>query len=277
MITYFQLLQQTDVDPDDLECLLCEVFGIGKVTLLSSLHDPVLNDSAKGQFLEGVLRLRKQEPLAYILKKTDFYGQSYDIEPGILIPRPATECLIEQCLHWLDDEEASELLVLEFGYGSGVISLELARRYPHYDYYAWDVNPLAYHVARKNAVRFGLEMVMFYHGDFFDSEAQWGPLLSKAKHILFVANPPYISSDVFPTLESSVKDYEPLSALDGGESGLIYYERLLTILKNYSCVGFFEHGYDQREGLMQLGRQLDLEMSFYSDLQGLDRILKISH
>ena len=102
-------------------------------------------------------------------------------------------------------------------------------------------------------------------------------ILSKAKHILFVANPPYISSDVFPTLESSVKDYEPLSALDGGESGLIYYERLLTILKNYSCVGFFEHGYDQREGLMQLGRQLDLEMSFYSDLQGLDRILKISH
>ena len=123
---------------------------------------------------------------------------------------------------------------------------------------------------QKNAEVLGASQVQFCHGDFFEGCEDY--LSDAGYHTMMVSNPPYISDSVVTTLETSVRDHEPLEALAGGEDGLEYYRRLIQVSSQYGCPLCCEMGFDQREGISGLYRDMGLkEPTFFKDEQGLDR------
>ncbi len=208
-------------------------------------------------------------PRAYETGTCVFRGHSYSCETGVFIPRPETELLVDVALQFRPE------IILELGSGTGVISIELSREFTDADVYSWDINPKAFALAKKNDA---LSRVRFFLGDFFEAESIWRPLMDR--EVLFVSNPPYIPAGDIPTLDTSVKDFEPHTALDGGPDGLDYYRKLLTLFSTFkkrpSMV--FEIGIYQKKPLEKLLADLKYpDYKFFRDDQDIPRILKISN
>jgi len=154
-------------------------------------------------------------PLQLLLGTTPFGSATLDLEPGVFIPRPETECLVEEVLRALP--EASGRL-LELGTGTGAIAVAILHELPEWSGDAVDRSPQAVRLARRNAARNGLsERLRIYEGDFRHSERL---RLPGQDYDLLVSNPPYIRSGDIDGLMPEVKDHDPREALDGGPDGL---------------------------------------------------------
>lgn len=178
-------------------------------------------------------RRESQEPLAYILGEREFYGRSFRVAPGVLIPRHETETLVEAALGQSDVTS-----VLDLGTGSGCIAVTLKLERPEWDVTGVDVSEGALEIATANAARLGAQ-VRFICSDGFEG------LLGESFDLI-VTNPPYIG--LHEALAPEVRDFEPSEALFAGHTGLEFYERLAVEAADYLRDGgllMMEVGYRQ--------------------------------
>ena len=222
----------------------------------------------------GMARLVKGEPVQYVLGEWDFRTLTLKCDCRALIPRPETEELVTRVLSRLRSRLPSSVscpLVVDVGTGTGAIILSLAKEFKgDAILLGTDISEGAIALAKENAERCGLsEKVKFAVMDGLDDfdEPQCVDVI--------VSNPPYIESAVCETLDPRVKDFEPRLALDGGASGLDFYDRYFSDAVNLLKPGgavFFEIGENQGEAVRQLMFDCGFdEIKIEKDYAGHDR------
>ena len=219
-------------------------------------------DDADGYFALAK-RFANHEPLEYITGETGFYGLSFNVKKGVLIPRPETEILVEKSLEILLNLPARNgpPLVAEIGAGSGIISICLALN-SNAKIIASDISDDALNLARENTAKFGVEdRIEFVKCAYLDQ--------IYGQFDLLVSNPPYIAQDY--GLDKFVLN-EPHEALFGGAAGDEILKNIVLIAKNRSVKYLAcEMGYDQRESMQNALKFNGFEAEFYKDLAGFDR------
>ena len=210
---------------------------------LDRKHEPLSPPLA--QKIETIIiRRLTNEPLAYILGSAFFYHKEFIVTPDVLIPRPDTEILIEEVLK---HEPALRLRFLDIGTGSGCIAATLTEQKQTWHATATDLSFRALTVARKNCgpkASFACVNLV-------------SAIKRKAVFNFIVCNPPYIKTNELPGLQSSVRSFEPLSALDGGDDGLDFYRLLAKTTPPLLLQGgriYCEIGYDQGETVPDIFR-----------------------
>ena len=192
--------------------------GIDRAALYAAFRDtPSAAEAGKAEAL--CERRLNREPVAYLMGTREFYGLPIAVGPGVLIPRPETEMVVEETLR-LVESEASPVFA-DVGCGSGAIAVALVVARPDAVVYALDVAPRALELTAHNAaVHSVIERVNVLESDLLTA-------LPRPVHVV-AANLPYVMSDETPLLEPEVSRYEPREALDGGADGLVLIRRLLA-------------------------------------------------
>lgn len=253
------------------ELLAARLLSVGRGFLSTHLEREVPEKYLEAM-RRAMARLVKGEPLQYVLGEWDFRSLTLSCDKRALIPRPETEELVTRVLKFLNDSKSdAPKMIVDVGTGAGAIILSLAKEFKGEALFlGTDISEDAIALARANAVRTGLaERVKFIVADGLDEFDE------PESFDLIVSNPPYIRSSVCETLDPRVKDFEPRLALDGGESGLDFYERYLSdalnLLKSGGAV-FFEIGEDQGSALAKLMADYGFtEIKIEKDFAGHDR------
>lgn len=239
---------------------------------LNSYYEKEVPEAYQEAMRRAMRRLVSGEPLQYVLGEWDFRSLTLKCDPRALIPRPETEELVTRVLKWLKNNPSSQpRFIVDVGTGTGAIILSLAAEYKAPAVFlGTDISEEAISLAKENAIKSGLTnsvkfAVMDGLDDFDEPEVV----------DVIVSNPPYIESAVCETLDPRVKDFEPRLALDGGESGLEFYDRYLAdalnILKPGGAV-FFEIGENQGEEVRKLMEGYGFSnVSIEKDYAGHDR------
>ena len=221
-------------------------------------------------YAAALSRAEKGEPVAYITGERAFFRETYLVTPDVLIPRPDTERVVEKAISFCFDGAG----VLDLCTGSGCIAVSLFRNAGcRLKIGAADVSEAALAVARRNAERYSAD-ISFFRLDVTDGE-QVSAFVRNKTYDLIVSNPPYIDSAVCETLDPSVKDHEPLIALDGGYDGMRFYRAILdgfmpSLAENGRFV--FEIGYDQKEKIGAEASARGLICDVTKDWGGNDRV-----
>lgn len=203
----------------DAEVLLAFVLRHDRVWLYTHYEEEV-GDADRAAFRELVRRRSECTPVAYLVGKKEFFSLPLKVTPEVLIPRPDTETVVVEFLAQF--KGWPEVTALDVGTGSGAIALACASQHKTARFYAIDISPTALVVARANAEALKLaDRVEFREGDLLAPVADAGPFDA------ILSNPPYIPTDVIPTLEPGVRNHEPHAALDGGPDGLGVVSRLI--------------------------------------------------
>lgn len=255
------------------ELLAARLLRLGRGMLAGELEKEVPEKCVEAM-RRGMARLVKGEPIQYVLGEWDFRTLTLKCDRRALIPRPETEELVTRVLSHLKSRLPSFVsrpLIVDVGTGTGAIILSLSREWKDDAVFlGTDVSEDAIALAKENAARCGLaDKVKFAVMDGLDEfdEPQCVDVI--------VSNPPYIESAVCETLDPRVKDYEPRLALDGGASGLDFYERYLSDAVNLLKPGgavFFEIGENQGEAVRQLMFDCGFDdIKIEKDFSGHDR------
>ena len=193
------------VEPHESQAMIrviCEdVFNYDAVDM-TLRQDSELPDFAAERISDIITRLRRQEPLQYILGSARFHGHRFKVTPAVLIPRPETEQLVDLII---DENPGSDLRVLDMGTGSGCIAISLARALKFARVDAFDISRDALAVARENAAALKVK-VRFFESDMLAPQPP-------ATYDIIVSNPPYICWSEREAMDRNVKDYEPGQAL----------------------------------------------------------------
>ncbi|MDR4493727.1 MAG: peptide chain release factor N(5)-glutamine methyltransferase [Nitrospirales bacterium] len=219
------ILSRAGISHAEREALWILEYGlhVTRLDLLTQAQEVVNQDDCKGT-LELLARRATREPLQYVLGTQDFCGREFLVEPGVLIPRPETELVVEEALACMQD--IPRPLVVDVGTGSGCLAISVAGGKPDATVVVIDQSMAALQLARTNAVRHGVHGHMrWVNGDLLT------PLLSReteGKVTAIVANLPYISQAEWERLPPDVKDFEPRLALYGGPDGFDLYRRLFA-------------------------------------------------
>lgn len=269
-----RILEQAGL-PDaalDARFLLEEVCGTNLQTLLVFPEKKVTEEEVN-QYRAFVQRRKDREPTAMILGEWDFMGLTFRLNKSTLIPEQDTEVLVETALEELKRRGPGEapLRILDLCTGSGCILLSLLHELRNAGGLGTDLSEEALEAARENAVRLGLqEKAAFRQGDL------WEPV-GDERFDLIVSNPPYVPTDVIPTLEPEVRCGEPYAALDGGEDGLVFYRRILKEAAGHlkpSGIIIVESGFDEAAQISALMQDQKLRgIRTVKDYGGLDRVV----
>ena len=253
------------------ELLAARLLGVGR-GLLAGAFDRAAEERHLAAMRRGMARLAKGEPLQYVLGEWDFRTLTLKCDRRALIPRPETEGLVSLVLEWLRGSgRPGAPLVVDVGTGTGAIVLSLAKEYAgEATFLGTDVSEDAVALARENAERCLLaDRVGFAVMDGLDDFDE--PQCVDA----IVSNPPYIESAVVDTLDPRVRDFEPRLALDGGATGLDFYDRYLADALNLLKAGgavFFEIGDTQGEAVRRMMESYGFgDIRIAKDLSGRDR------
>jgi len=215
--------------------------------------------------LEKLVKKRATNyPLEYITKRASFYGEVFNVQDGVLIPRPETEILVENAETILKEIKAPK--VLEIGVGSGIISVMLAILIPDIEIIAVDINDKALELAKSNAKKHNVEdKITFIKSDLFTN-------VPDIQFDMVVSNPPYIADDY--KLPSNVK-YEPSNALFGGNIGDELLKDIILQTKQKEIKYLLcEMGYDQKTPLTNFVKEnisSYKSLEFYKDYDKFDR------
>jgi release factor glutamine methyltransferase len=203
----------------DAEVLLAHVLGVDRLGLYLDLDRP-LDEVEREAYREMVARRREREPVVYLTGTKEFWSIELEVPPGVLIPRPDTEILVEEALEVLP-REGRPPVVVDVGCGSGCIGLALATERQSLRLLAMDIDRLATEVTLRNSRSLGLEArVRVLRTDLL---AGVGSAVD-----LVASNLPYIPTREIDALQPEIARYEPRRALDGGEDGLDLFRRLIA-------------------------------------------------
>ncbi len=236
-------LTESESPRRDAEILLGFVTGRTR-TFILAFGETALTDDELTR-LDALLARRVQgEPVAYLTGQREFWSLPLEVSAATLIPRPDTECLVEQALARLP---AAPCRILDLGTGTGAIALALASERPDCQVTALDVVPQAVELAKRNAQRFGIDNVTVL-------QSHWFCALTDARFSLIVSNPPYIDGDD-PHLTQGDVRFEPKSALVAQNAGLADLDAIIAgarrFLENDGWL-LLEHGWRQGEAVRAL-------------------------
>jgi release factor glutamine methyltransferase len=256
----------------EIEHMLSHFSGLARAELYA--QELGLKPGAFSEFCHFLLRRTQGFPLQYLIGKVAFMDLELKVRPGVFIPRPETELLVEVALGHLREKLAAgrPLWILDIGTGSGSIALSVAHYLSEARVVATDCSPEAVALAQENADRLGLA-----HRMHFQKADLW-PLQSQLFDAI-VSNPPYVASSEFLGLSRELT-YEPRMALSGGEDGLEIVRRILARAGEFLREGgmlFLEIGHTQAaqvKGLLQGQKGLVLQ-GFHFDYQGWERIVVV--
>jgi len=255
------------------ELLLGYVLGMERIELYTQF-DEVIGKEQLDKLHDLVKRADKNEPIAYITGRCEFYSLELEISRDCLIPRPETELLVERAIEFLRQRSGRQF-VCDLCTGSGCIAVAIAKNHPKAQIIATDISDAALKVAAKNIGKYNLnERIKLLCGDLFDPIV---PQLDQAKFDLIVCNPPYVSTAEFETLDRNVKDYEPAQSLVGGADGLDVYKRIIEKANDFlktSGTLMLEIGYRQGPAVRELLERSGYlgEITIERDFHNNDRI-----
>lgn len=221
----------------------------------------------EGRQYDGLIVKRALHiPLQYLTGVQEFMGLEFQVNENVLVPRQDTEVLVEEAMRFLHDG----MRILDMCTGSGCILLSLLHYSNDCEGVGADISESALAVAKQNAERIGVsEAVRFVRSDLFSDV--------EGKFDMIISNPPYIRTDVIPTLMEEVREHEPMEALDGGDDGLFFYRRIIEEAPAYLNGGgqlFFEIGYDQADAVMILLASAGFkDIALVQDFAGNDRVV----
>ncbi len=248
----------------DARALFRQIGGISPSDLV--LRDA---DCSSSELTEAIERRKRREPLQYILGEADFYKETYKVTPDCLIPRPDTELLVDYAVKHLP----SGASFIDICTGSGCIAVSTLKNTTATTALAVDISEAALNIARHNAERNGvLERVQFIYADALSA-----PVAESCFALL--SNPPYVTDKAYTELEPEIY-FEPKIAFVGGEDGLDFYRRLISLYKSrIAPEGFmaFEIGYDQAEALKAIAKEEALACEILKDYSGNDRVAILRH
>jgi len=240
-----QILQNAQItDKSEAQEVICYVCKCKKNDILLAENFKVSENQINE--IQRIVNLREKGlPLAYCMNAAYFYDREFYVNENVLIPRFDTEILIEEILK---NENLCEKKVLELGAGSGIICETLQSKRPNWNIASVDISQNALNVARKNCQ----EKILLINSDKFSA------ISPENQFDVIVSNPPYIESETINALDESVKDFEPKIALDGGESGLEFYEYLAKnanyFLKPDGRI-YVEIGFNQGESVSSIFKE----------------------
>ncbi len=225
------------------EELLSHILELSRLDLYMQFDRP-LTEQEVDCYREFIKRRASGEPWQYIVGEIDFFHCQISLKPGVLIPRQETEILVSKVLEKLPE---TPLEVWDICCGSGSIGIALKKARPKWDVTLSDISEEALAVARENTIKNGVS-VELKQGDLLQ------PFRGRKADVV-VCNPPYVTEEVYPTLDPSVRDFEPKLALVGGPTGLEFYERLARELPDFlnpHAKVFFEIGTGMGEKVLAL-------------------------
>jgi release factor glutamine methyltransferase len=248
----------------DARILLARAMHISREQLIAALRQPTALEAAA--FWTMTDRRAAREPLAYITGHKEFWSLDFKVGPGVLIPRPDTESLIEAALSLVADRDAP-LAVADLGTGSGAILIAILKEFSQARGQGFERSPDALPYARANLDSHGLRA----RGEIVAADWNAAP----EGFDLILSNPPYIPTAEIDTLEPEVRLYEPRAALDGGPDGLAAYRTLAGVLPRLLRPGglaLLELGRGQAGAVESLFQGLKTHPPV-SDLAGIPRVL----
>ncbi len=253
----------------DAEALLCHLLKKDRV-FLSVHRDEAVDEELAAAYKSMIERRKSHEPIAYITGEKEFMSLSFSVSPGVLIPRPDTETLVEFAIDALKSKETCE--ILDLCTGSGAIAVSLAYDLKKAFVTAYDVSSICVDTARKNAEKNGVDArVSVVLADVLK------PWPDSKQYDCIVSNPPYIPPEVIQGLAADVRDYEPLLALDGGDDGLLFYRHLARASREFLKPGgllAFEIGYDQGEQVKAILQENEFcDVAILNDLAHNPRVV----
>ena len=257
----------------ETELLLGFALGLERSMLYASLQESVPERAQRT--LENLVQRRlHREPLAYIVGKREFFGLEFQVRPGVFIPRPETETLVEQAVLLAKTRfPQDDLLIADIGTGSGALAVSLAKTLPTTSVYATDISETALTTARANAKAHGVQdRVTFLQGNLMEP-------LTRPMDVV-VANLPYLRRDRIQFLEPEISRFEPIEALDGGADGLDLVRQLLRNGPyNLRADGtiLLELDPEQMEATDSFAREVfhEAHLRSINDLSGRERVLII--
>jgi release factor glutamine methyltransferase len=249
----------------DARILLAYAMKFNREQLIAAVRQPDAPETATFQAL--IARRLAREPIAYITGSKEFWSLEFKVGPGVLVPRPATETLVESALVLFPDRAAS-LNIADLGTGSGVLLLSVLREFPQARGTGFERSPDALAYARANLAAHALGA----RGEIV--EADWNDAPSDGFDLV-LSNPPYIPRAEIATLDPEVRLFEPHAALDGGADGLDAYRGLAELLPRLLRRGGFavlELGVGQAGKVETLFQKLTV-LRVAADLAGIPRAL----
>lgn len=235
------------------------------LSYLVSHDNEELSASVERKYFDILKKRQEGIPLQYILGREDFYGRTFTVLEGVLIPRQDTEISVEVILKILKNNNIKNLL--EIGCGSGIVSVTLdLETKGQVDITAVDISPQA--IKNTNVNKNNLKSnIKILESNLFEEINE--------KFDLIYSNPPYIKSHEIENLQVEVRDHEPRLALDGGSDGLYFYRKIIKDAPNFlNSHGYlvFEIGYDEAEDISSIMRE-NFDLEIYKDLNNLDRVV----
>lgn len=255
----------------EAEILLAHSLSIRRIELYVQ-HNHILKEDELSAFKQLILRRAKKEPAAYIIGYKSFMSLDFIVSKDVLIPRPETEKLVETAID-ASKYMSGQINIFDIGCGSGAIAISIAKYAQNSFIYAVDSSAPSLEIAKQNAVKHGvIERISFLPGNLFD------PIHHEIKFDIIVSNPPYIPTSEINNLQSEIKDFEPISALDGGQDGLDFYRKIAGNADKHlkeSGIMLLEIGFGQANLVKNI---IDSNSAFgnikiYKDHGDIDRVI----
>jgi release factor glutamine methyltransferase len=260
--TIRQLLAALPLDPLENRILLCHALGISRVSLITQ-SERALNGEEAARLGALVQRRLTGEPIAYIVGEREFFGLPFRVGPGVLIPRPDTELIVELSLERLPPRGR----LLDMGTGSGAIAVACAHARRDASVTALDLSEDALAIARANAAANGAQ-VRFLQSDWFSA-------IGEERFELIASNPPYIAAGDEHLSQGDLR-FEPVGALTDHADGLSALRIIIDGAPGHLVPGgwlLLEHGYDQAEAVRALlAARGFLDVQSWRDLAGIERV-----
>ncbi len=254
----------------DAELLMAFALDCDRIKIVAGAVE--LSQSALRRYQALIARRAAREPLAYIVGRKEFFSLQIEVNRDVLIPRPETEVLVAAAIEAAS--RSPERPILDLGTGSGAIALAIAAGSPRSRIVATDVSERALEVARRNAIRLGLdERIEFRLGDCWAALAP-----SDGRFGLVVSNPPYIENREIERLAPEIARFEPRVALAGGIDGLDFYRRICAEVRRYLMPGgelIVEVGAGQADSVAALCRAAGCaDTAAINDFAGCARVVR---
>lgn len=256
---------QNDSPLADTDCILLHL-GFTKSDLI--LGDKDIDSDTESAFWGCISRLKSGEPVQYITGHCEFMSLDFEVNSSTLIPRSDTEILVEAVIDIC--KSRSHPYIFEVGSGSGCIAISLAYYLSEAKVTSVDISSKAVETAGRNALLNGVsDRVNFVNYNIFDGFGSIDVLPD-----VIVSNPPYIPKADIKDLDKKVRDFEPASALDGGDDGLDFYRFIAknAPIKNGGFLAF-EVGIDQARDVSEIMSDRFCEIKIIPDLAGIERVV----